>query len=326
MPIPPTAPAPAPAIGRVAVIGGGANDEHSVSLASAAAVVRAVHELGLTAVPLTIAEDGSWRDAHGAPLPAHDAVALLTGCDAAFPALHGVRGEDGSIAGLLDLCGVPCAGSPVRAGALGMDKHATKLLAESLGIATARSRVVLPRQHVTEIGCGVPLVVKPTTGGSSNGVFVVTDPDALVDTVEQARRFGDSVLIEEYVVGREVDVAVFRDRAGALRIGAPLEIGVAAGGVFGVAEKYDGTAEFTVPAAIADDDAAAIREAAARLYVALGCAGVARFDFFLTDSGPILNEVNTAPGMTEQSQVPRMYAAVGLGYAALIRELLYAAV
>ena len=281
--------------------------------------------MSLTAVPLTIAEDGTWRDEHGTVLPAHYAVGAITGCDVAFPALHGIHGEDGAIAGLLDLCGVPCAGSPVRAGALGMDKHATKLIAESLGIATARSRLVLPGRRATETGCGVPLVVKPTTGGSSNGVFVVTDPDSLADTVEQARRFGDAVLIEEYVVGREVDIAVFRDRTGALRLGAALEIGVPAGGVFGAAEKYDGSAQFTVPAPIDDTETAAIREAAARLYDALGCAGVARFDFFLTESGPILNEVNTAPGMTEQSQVPRMYAAVGLGYAELIAELIDAA-
>lgn len=239
--------------------------------------------------------------------------------------LHGERGEDGTIAGLLELCGVPFAGSPVRAGALGMDKHATKLIAASLGIATANARLVGSGSEVVVTGLTPPFVVKPASGGSSNGVFVVTDPGGVADAVDRARAFGDPVLIEEYVAGREVDIAVFRDRRGALRVGATLEISVAAGDVFGATEKYDGSARFTVPAPIPDADEAAVRSAATRLYDALGCAGVARFDFFVTATGPVLNEVNTTPGMTERSQVPLMYAAAGLDYTGLIAELLDAA-
>jgi len=275
-------------------------------------------------VPLTIGEDGAWRDEQDTVLPAHRAVELLTGCDAAIPMLHGVRGEDGAIAGLLELCGVPSAGSPVRAGALGMDKQATKLVAASLGIATANAQLIGPGSAAVTTGLTPPFVVKPASGGSSNGVFVVADPGGVADAVDRARAYGDPVLIEEYVAGREVDVAVFRDRHGALRLGATLEIGVASGGVFGAAEKYDGSARFTVPAPIDAADEAAVRAAAVRLYEGLGCAGVARFDFFVTADGPVLNEVNTAPGMTERSQVPLMYAATGLDYTGLIAELLAA--
>ncbi|MFJ4165499.1 ATP-grasp domain-containing protein [Microbacterium sp. NPDC089698] len=307
---------------RIAVIGGGANDEHTVSLASAAAVAHAVRALSHTAVPLTIGEDGAWQDERGTVLPAHRAIELLTGCDAAIPMLHGVRGEDGAIAGLLELCGVPSAGSPVRAGALGMDKQATKLVAASLGIATASGRLVASGSEAVTTGLTPPLVVKPASGGSSNGVFLVSDLDGVAGAVERARAFGDPVLIEEYVAGREVDVAVFRDRHGALCLGAALEIGVSSGGVFGATEKYDGSAVFTVPARIGDAEGAAVRSAAVRLYTALGCAGVARFDFFVTADGPVLNEVNTAPGMTERSQVPLMYAAIGLDYTGLVAELL----
>lgn len=246
--------------------------------------------------------------------------------------LHGERGEDGTIAGLLELCGVPFAGSPVRAGALGMDKHATKLIAASLGIATANGRVVasgdaagIAAAGIAAAGLTPPFVVKPASGGSSNGVFVVPGVAGLADAVDRARAFGDPVLIEEYVTGREVDIAVFRDRRGALRVGATLEISVAPGDVFGATEKYDGSARFTVPAPIDDADEAAVRAAATRLYDALGCAGVARFDFFVTAAGPVLNEVNTTPGMTERSQVPLMYAATGLDYTGLIAELLDAA-
>lgn len=311
---------------RIAVIGGGTSDEHTVSLASAAAIAGAVGELGLTAVPLTIARDGSWRDAAGSPLPAHEVVRQLTACDAAVPALHGTDGEDGTAAGFLRLCGVPDAGSPVRAGALAMDKQATKQLAASLGIRTAPGALAPAHGAAGSVADLVPpLVVKPACGGSSNGVFVVPERAGLAEAVELARGFGEPVLVEQYVRGREIDIAVFRDCAGALRLGATLEIEVVPGGVFDRAEKYDGSAEFVVPAPLDEREEAAIQQAAVQLYEALGCRGVARFDFFLTREGLVLNEVNTAPGMTEQSQVPRMYAAVGLDYASLVAELIAAA-
>ncbi|MEB4614935.1 D-alanine--D-alanine ligase family protein, partial [Leucobacter sp. M11] len=256
-------------------------------------------------------------------------VEILTDCDIAFPILHGVNGEDGAAAGFLALSGVPYVGSPVGAGAFGMDKHVTKLIAASLGIRTANALRVsadLDAEPLPQLtGLTPPFVVKPTNGGSSNGVTVVDDAAGLAAAVRTALSCGPSALIEEYVRGREVDVAVFRDREGALRLGATLEIGVAPGGVFDRAEKYDGGASFTVPAPLSPAEAAEIQRTAALLYATLGCAGVARFDFFVTPDGVVLNEVNTAPGMTEQSQVPRMYAALGLEYPALIAALLEAA-
>lgn len=312
---------------RVAIIGGGKNDEHDISLASAAAVTRAVRELRLDAVPLTIDRSGAWLDENGRALSASRAVEILTSCDLAFPTLHGVHGEDGTIAGFLDLIGVPHAGSPVTAGAWGMDKAVTKLIADSLGIRTARGLSLgagdaLPLS-LSELTA--PFVVKPATGGSSNGVSVAHDVSEVATAVATARACGETVIIEEYVRGREVDIAVFRDRSGTLKLGATLEIGVTAGGVFDRAEKYDGGASFTVPAPLSPGEETTLRRAATLLYESLGCRGVARFDFFVTPAAVILNEVNTAPGMTEQSQVPRMYAAQGLDYPALIAELLAAA-
>ncbi|WIB75936.1 D-alanine--D-alanine ligase [Curtobacterium sp. MCPF17_002] len=311
---------------RVAVIGGGVNDEHEVSLASAAAVARAVHELGLDVVPLTIDRDGSWRHTDGAALCPAEAVALLTTCDAAFPALHGVHGEDGTVAGFLDLIGVPVVGSPVRAGALGMDKWVTKTIAESLGISTAPAALIRAGATAGALPFAPPLVVKPTTGGSSNGVSVVRHTGEYPAAIASARAAGPEVLVESFVTGREIDIAVFRDRSGALRTGSTLEIGVADGALFGREQKYDGTAEFVLPARLTDDEHAAVERAARTLYDTLGCAGVARFDFFVTADGVVLNEVNTCPGFTKQSQVPQMFAAVGLPYVALVRELLDAAV
>ena len=307
---------------RIAVIGGGANDEHDVSLASAAAVTRAVVALGLDPVPLTIARDGSWHLTGGRDLSASEAVGLLTTCDAAFPVLHGVNGEDGAVAGLLELAGVPQAGSPVRAGALAIDKWVTKLIAAALGIATAPGALVHDEHDPRLRALALPCVVKPTTGGSSNGVSVVHDHGGLIEAVRRARRLGDAVLVEQYIQGREIDIALFRSADGTLRAGATLEIARADGAVFDREQKYDGTAGFTVPAPIAARDETAVRAAATALYETLGCRGIARFDFFLTGAGLVLNEVNTAPGLTERSQVPRMYAHVGLGYEALIAAAL----
>lgn len=315
---------PESTIRRVAVIGGGANEEHEVSLASAAAVVRAVRALGLTAVPLTIDRRGGWRLHDGSVVPAQ-AVTVLASCDVAFPVLHGVDGEDGAVAGLLRLTRVPFVGSPVRAGALGMDKWVTKLVAEALGIRTARGALVDDRFDGARVPFDPPFVVKPTTGGSSNGVTVVRGPGELDAAIGTARAAGGSALIEAFVSGREVDIALFRDRDGVLRAGSTLEIAVADGAVFDREQKYDGSASFTLPARVSADEHAAIEGAARALYDALGCAGVARFDFFVTAEGVVLNEVNTTPGFTERSQVPRMFAATGLDYPGLVAALLAAA-
>ncbi|MGN7192370.1 ATP-grasp domain-containing protein [Curtobacterium sp. MCBA15_004] len=316
---------------RVAVIGGGANDEHDVSLASAAAAERALRAGGTATVALTVGRDGSWHAADGTPLSAAAAVAAITTCDAAFPLLHGDHGEDGAVAGLLDMIGVPVVGSPVRAGALAADKWVTKLVAEALGIATAPGVLVRRTADDREVDVAVralpgsPWVVKPTSAGSSNGVTVVRRSAGVAAAVRHARTAGDAVLVESFVSGREVDVALFRDATGTLRTGAPLEVVVAADHVFDREQKYDGTADFRVPARLSTAEQAAVTGAAVALYDALGCAGVARFDFFVTDDGVVLNEVNTTPGFTERSQVPLVFAAVGLDQVALVDALLRAA-
>lgn len=314
---------PAPRV--VAVVGGGRSDEHDVSLASAASAAASLRASGSTVVALTVDRDGGWRRTGGGPLTAAEAVGLLTGCDAAFPLLHGVDGEDGAVAGLLRMVGVPVVGSPVRAGALATDKWATKLVAAAVGVRTAPGVLVGPGEPVPGDAPAPPVVVKPTSGGSSDGVSLVDDDAGLPAALDRARAAGDAVLVEAFVPGREVDLALFRDRHGVLRAGAALEIGVPELGVFDRDSKYDGTAAFTVPARLLPDELAAVDRAARLLYEALGCSGVARFDFFVTAEGVVLNEVNTCPGFTERSQVPLMYAAVGLDHEGLVAALVAAA-
>jgi D-alanine-D-alanine ligase len=316
---------------RVAVIGGGTSCEHDVSTASAASVaagLRAVVGPGgpsYDVVGLHIGRDGRWQDDTGSALggtPAAGlaaAVSRLAGCDVAFPAVHGPVGEDGTLAALLDLARLPYVGSGVRGGALGMDKWVTKLVAEALGVATAPGHVLTGRR--VRLPFAGPVVVKPVSAGSSHGVSLVDEVGALLPAVTAALALDDRVLVEQLVVGREVDVAVLRRPDGALLVGPPLEVVVDGGGIFDTARKYDGSADFRLPAEITDVERKELEEAAVALFGALGCDGVARFDFFLTDAGPVLNEVNTMPGLTAASQVPLMFAAVGLTYAALLDEL-----
>ncbi|GAA2752275.1 D-alanine--D-alanine ligase family protein [Amnibacterium kyonggiense] len=313
---------------RVAVLGGGRSSEHAVSLRSAAAVVEALVAGGHEAVPITIREDGVWCDAAGAfgataAASLAGALPVLAACDVVLPVLHGAPGEDGAIAALADLAGLPVVGCPAIAGALAMDKHATKAVAAALGIGVAPGLLLLPGDPVPS--ALPPVVVKPTTAGSSVGVSVVTSPDALEEAVAAARAAGDAVLIERYVRGREVQLAVVERRDGSLTVAPPIEYGVDEGDVFDTSRKYDGTAVVRFPAAVEPGLEAALGDAAARLFRALGCAGLSRFDFFVTEDGFLLNEVNTMPGMTPQSGFPRMCRAAGLDLPALVDELVLVA-
>ena len=306
---------------RVAVVGGGQNCEHDVSLASAASVADALNRELYDVVAITIGAQGEWSvDGDEVGLP--HAVGLLQSCDVVFPAVHGPRGEDGALAALCEFAGVPYVGAGVRAGALAMDKWATKLLASSLGIATAAARVIARAERGTVAWVG-PVVVKPVAAGSSRGVTLVRAPDAFDAALAEAFAFDDRVLLEEVVTGREVDVAVLGDRRGRRWVSPPLEI--VTDGVFDYDTKYGGRARFLVPAPLVDTARKRVEDAALRMYDALGCSGVARVDFFLTDDGPVLNEVNTMPGMTSASQVPKMFAAGGLCYGDLLTSLISAA-
>lgn len=311
---------------RVVVLGGGQSTEHAVSLASAAAVAAALRSRGHTVDELTVLEDGAWATQEGRVDPA-TAVGLLTAADVAFPVLHGENGEDGSVAGFLRLLGVPFVGSPVGAGAVAMDKRVMKLLAQDLGIAVARGRAVRSEADAQDLqGLDLPVVVKPVAGGSSHGVTVVHDADDFVPAVRAAFAVGDEVLVEEFVVGREIDVAVHRDASGALVVSDALEIVVAPGEVFDSGTKYDGSARFVVPAPLAPDLRDDLVRAASALYEELRCSGVARFDFFASARGLVLNEVNTSPGFSERSQVPLMFATRGTPYPDLVDLLVQAAV
>ncbi|GAA3576607.1 D-alanine--D-alanine ligase family protein [Amycolatopsis ultiminotia] len=310
---------------RVAVIGGGQNCEHEVSLASAASVRAALDPSRYEAVGLTILRDGRWLGPIGRPLggsPSESLAAALTvlaRCDVVLPVLHGPRGEDGTIAALCELAGIPCAGSPARAGALAMDKWATKLVAEAVGVRTAPGRLVTAAD--LPIVFDGPVVVKPVAAGSSFGVRLVDTARDFEPALQAALELDERVLVEQVVTGREIDVAVLDDPDRGRRTAPPLEI-VVDDGLFDTTTKYDGSAVFVISPQLEEKEADALTDAALRVYAALGCHGIARVDFFLTTDGPVLNEVNTMPGMTANSQVPKMFDADGLGYPQLLDRII----
>jgi len=256
---------------------------------------------------------------------------VLASVDVVFPVLHGPYGEDGTIQGLLELAGVPYVGAGVLASAAGMDKEFTKKLLVAEGLPIGAHAVLRASQSTLEPAqresLGLPVFVKPARGGSSIGVSRVTSWEELPAAIAQARQHDPKVIVEAAVVGRELECGVLEFPDGTVQASTVGEIRVA--GVRGredsfydFATKYlDDAAELDVPAKIDDDVSDAVRDLAIRAFKAIDCQGLARVDFFLTDDGPIINEVNTMPGFTTISMYPRMWAASGVDYSTLVATM-----
>ena len=256
---------------------------------------------------------------------------VLASVDVVFPVLHGPYGEDGTIQGLLELARVPYVGAGVLASAAGMDKEFTKKLLAADGIPVGPHVVLRPLRptlHPEERELlGLPVFVKPARGGSSIGVSRVSSWDQLPAAVAYAREHDPKVIVEAAIHGRELECGVLEMPDGTVEASTLGEIRVA--GVRGredafydFATKYlDDAAELDVPAKLDDDVADALRHLAIRAFKAIDCQGLARVDFFLTDDGPVINEINTMPGFTTISMYPRMWAASGVDYPTLLATM-----
>ncbi|MBS9534250.1 D-alanine--D-alanine ligase [Mycobacterium sp. M1] len=261
-----------------------------------------------------------------------DAGAVLSSVDVVFPVLHGPYGEDGTVQGLLELAGVPYVGAGVLASAAGMDKEFTKKLLVAEGLPIGPYAVLRPAQETLEPAdrerLGLPLFVKPARGGSSIGVSRVASWDELPAAIAEARRHDPKVIVEAAIVGREVECGVLEFPDGTVAASPIGEIRVAGVGgrddsFYDFATKYlDDAAELDVPAKVDDDTADALRQLAIRAFAALDCQGLARVDFFLTEDGPVINEINTMPGFTTISMYPRMWAASGMDYPTLLATMI----
>jgi D-alanine-D-alanine ligase len=290
-------------------------------------------------LPKVSSESGTELALSADPLRAGQLVSLAPGgaevlasVDVVFPVLHGPYGEDGTIQGLLELAGVPYVGAGVLASAAGMDKEFTKKLLVAEGLPIGEYAVL--RAADSELDAdqrarlGLPAFVKPARGGSSIGVSRVTGWEELPAALEYARQHDPKVIVEAAIVGRELECGVLEFPDGTMRASTIGEIRVS--GVRGredsfydFATKYlDDAAELDVPAKIDDDVSDTLRDLAIRAFKAIDGSGLARVDFFLTEDGPLINEVNTMPGFTKISMYPRMWAANGVDYQNLLSTMI----
>ncbi|WP_040509771.1 D-alanine--D-alanine ligase family protein [Gordonia soli] len=334
---------------RLVVLFGGVSAEHDVSCVTAAHVLAAADRAKYDLVPIGIAKDGTWLRndkaiaalVEGGDLPDSlepagtvvDPLAVIRGDGqpnptVVLPLLHGPHGEDGTIQGLLELFGVPYVGSGVLGSALCMDKAAAKIVAQQAGIPQCRwvefrdgiddSETVVARA-VEQLG--LPVFVKPANMGSSVGITKAHDAAELDRAIDIALRYDDVVVIEEAVVGREIEVAVLGTTSPETSV--PGEI-LPGSDFYDYEDKYvTGAARLVIPAGIPDAATVEVQELAARAFAALRCSGLARVDFFYEEEGRgwLLNEVNTIPGFTPGSMYPKMWEATGLPYADLIDRL-----
>ena len=253
--------------------------------------------------------------------------------DLVFPILHGPYGEDGTVQGMLELIGLPYVGSGVLASALGMDKHFTKTVFEQAGLPIAPWRTVTAADWQSEPErayealdtLGLPVFVKPARAGSSVGVSRVSTPEQLADAMTLALLEDDKVLIEAGLVGRELEVAVLQGRPGEpCRASVAGEVIVTGREFYDFAAKYLGAGgiELVCPAPLEPQDLAEMQRLAVAAFTAISAEGLARVDFFLTDRGWVINEINTMPGFTAISMFPSCWLASGYTYPQLIDELI----
>ena len=255
---------------------------------------------------------------------------LAAQLDVVWIMLHGPRGEDGTIQGLLELAGLPYVGAGVLASALGMDKAAMKDMFRAHGLPVVEYAVVRRHQWASDPDgvesalaqqIGFPCFVKPANLGSSVGISKVKAPEALPAALAEAARHDRRILVERAVSGREVEVAVLgNDRPEASLPGQVCY----AGEWYDYETKYGaGQTTFQIPAPLSAETTARVRDLAVRAFQAIDCAGMARVDFFIEDDDRVLvNEINTIPGFTGTSAYPRLWEASGLSYPALISRLI----
>jgi len=292
---------------RVVVLYGGISAEREVSLASGIQVIAALRESGFRTDAIDVGQDLGAVIAGLTPKP-----------DAVFNALHGRFGEDGAIQGVLDWLGIPYTHSGVRASALAMDKQAAKALFVAAGLPVAGGRMVSIDALEAADPLPLPYVVKPVNEGSSVGVTLVRGGDNRRAEIARNWTFGPTALVEEYIPGRELTVAVLDDRALAVT-----EIRAVAGCFYDYESKYaDGGSHHVIPAKIHPAAYALAMDTAVAAHRALGCRGATRCDFRYDDTAGepgrlVLLEINTQPGMTQTSLLPEQAAHCGISFAQL---------
>ena len=347
----------------VCILFGGISPEHDVSLRSAESVLNNIDHSKYNVIPVGITRDGDWiifggkdyselpagtwmnnpKNNRGAISPVRgqgllrfeDDCVVRERIDVVFPVMHGENCEDGAVQGLLQLAGIPYVGPHIAASAVSMDKTLTKLVVDQAGVPQAAWHLVRKHEvknHMDHVIAALekkfqyPMFVKPAGTGSSVGVSKAANREALDKALHDAAQFDEKILVEEFINGREIEVAV---------MGNSSPVASCCGEIDSGAEFYDYEAKYVtdtstayVPARISEEVEEQVRELAVQVYSAIGCQGLSRVDFFVTyeDNRIVFNEINTLPGFTSISMYPKLFDASGIPYSQLIDELLQLAV
>ena len=343
---------------NVCVLFGGISPEHEVSLRSAESVLNNMDPEKYNIIPVGITKKGDWilygdndysqlpsgmwqehpcnRRATISPIRGQGLLIFEGDCvvrelvDVVFPVLHGENGEDGAMQGLLQMAGIPYVGPHVAASAVSMDKTLTKLVADHANIEQAKWLLVRNQDltnHIETILDSIearftyPVFVKPAGTGSSVGVSKGCDREQTEKALRFAGQYDEKILVEEFIDGREMEVAV---------MGNDNPVASVCGEIDSGADFYDYEAKYVtdtsvayIPARLDEVVAEQVRENAVKVYSAMGCHGLSRVDFFVTKEDRIVfNEINTLPGFTSISMYPKLFDASGIPYPQLIDKLL----
>ncbi len=291
---------------KVAVLMGGTSPEREVSIKSGQAVLNALLSMGVDATGVLVEEETSCWFKKNLPI-----------ADVYFLALHGGRGEDGTVQSILEDMGLKYTGSGPVASSLAMDKFKSRMMFSRLGLADI-SWLLVTKDSVRAPEFALPWVVKPINAGSSVGLSVVKGEGEFLSALEEAFMFSDKVLVEEFVVGRELTVGIVGDR-----VLEPIEIVPKESEIFDYQSKYTkGKTDYIIPALIPEELKRRVKEAGKRAYDVLGCQGYGRVDMIVDEKGKIVVlEVNSLPGMTETSLLPMACRYEGLTFEDLCYRL-----
>ena len=344
---------------NVCVLFGGISPEHDVSLRSAESVLLNMNKDKYNVIAVGITKSGEWiyyggndytllpgnqwlehpdnRRCALSPVRGQGLIVFEEDCattqmiDVVFPVLHGENGEDGAMQGLLQMAGIPYVGPHVSASAVAMDKTLTKLVVDNAGVVQAAWQLVRSGDLSSKMDAilndleerfAYPMFVKPAGTGSSVGVSKASDRQQLSAALTAAGKFDKKILVEEFIHGREIEVAVMGNDSPVASVCGEIDSG---------AEFYDYDAKYVtdtsvayIPARISETVSEFVREQAIKVYQAIGCQGLSRVDFFVTYEGErvVFNEINTLPGFTSISMFPKLFGASGIPYDQLIDALL----
>lgn len=352
---------------RVVLLFGGRSAEHDVSRMSAVTFLRALDPEKFDVLPIGISPNGEWSVSDSAlalhrrqpgteslvqvevggsettpmaALPAAGSADDLSADDLpiVIPVLHGPNGEDGTVQGLLELAGVPYVGPGVLGSALAMDKAVAKVVLAAAGIPQAKwlvtrawevsdAAAVARFAAEVETEIGFPVFVKPANMGSSVGVSKARDAETFRDAMAEAMRYDDTVVVEETIVGREIEFAVIGNDVVEVSVAGEIHPGA---DFYDYADKYvDDNANYTIPAVLTPEQLSEGQRLAEKAYRALRCEGLSRVDFFLDDGstggigrGWVINEANTIPGFTPISMYPKLWEASGVSNGQLVEKLI----